>query len=63
VWYAGFREHVSMYPMGARIRRAHAAALKGYRTATGTIRFPLTEPLQVGLVKRLIKARIAELRR
>lgn len=62
VWYAAFAKHCSLYPITSRIRRRHAAALAGYETSTGTVRLPLDAPVPVALVRRLVKARIAEVR-
>jgi len=63
IWYAAFKSHLSMYPLTAGIRRGLGAELDRYETAKGTIRFPLTKPPTSALVTRMVKSRVAEIRK
>ena len=55
-------KHCSFYP-GAHPVKAHAKDLAKYSTSKGTIRFSADEPLPTALVRKLVRARIAEHRR
>jgi uncharacterized protein YdhG (YjbR/CyaY superfamily) len=63
VWYAGWTQHMSLYPIGEAIRREHAADVERYKFAKGTLQFPLDDPPSSTLVKRLVKSRIGQIRR
>jgi len=59
VWYAAFSNHCSLFPTNSVIER-FKDKFRGFSTSKGTIQFPLDKPLPVALIKKLVKARIAE---
>ena len=62
VWFAAWKRHYSLYPISTALHHAFAAELTGYEHFKGTIRFPASERIPFGLVRKLLKARIVELR-
>ena len=59
LWYAAFSDHCSLFPTAAIIA-AFKKELKGYTTSKGTIHFPLDKPLPTTLLRKLVKARVAQ---
>jgi uncharacterized protein YdhG (YjbR/CyaY superfamily) len=60
VAFAAFANHCSLFPMSGSVIEALKNELKDYFTSKGTIRFPVDKPLPAALVKKLVKARIAQ---
>ena len=59
VWFAAFSDHCSLFPTAAVID-AFKDDLQGYSISKGTIHFPLDKPLPTTLIKKLVKARVAQ---
>ncbi len=58
--FAAFSNHCSLFPMNSSLIKAFKKELEGFETSKGTIRFPVDKPLPAALLKKLVKARVAE---
>ena len=59
VWFAAFSDHCSLFPT-ASVIKMFKEELKGYSTSKGAIRFPVDKPPPIGLIKKLVKTRVAQ---
>ena len=60
LYFAGWKQHYSLYPATERVVAAFKADLAPYEIKKGTIRFPLSQPVPVTLITRIAKFRAKE---
>ena len=60
VYFAGWKQHYSLYPATNRVVAALGDELAPYEVSKGTIRFPLSGPFPVKLIERIAKLRAKE---
>lgn len=56
LYLAGWKEHFSIYPIGA----AFGEEIKPYIAGKGTLKFPFAEKVPIALIARIAKFRAAE---
>jgi uncharacterized protein YdhG (YjbR/CyaY superfamily) len=60
VAFGAFSNHCSLFPMSLSVIEAFKNELKPFQTSKGTLQFPVDKPLPAALLKKLVKARIAQ---
>ena len=60
VWYAAFGDHMSLFVGSSAVRRKFAAELRPFMSGKGTLRFTPQRPIPAGLLRRIVKTRVAE---
>jgi uncharacterized protein YdhG (YjbR/CyaY superfamily) len=57
LYFAGWKQHYSLYPATGHVVAAFKDDLAPYEINKGTIRFPLSQPVPAGLIERIAKFR------
>jgi uncharacterized protein YdhG (YjbR/CyaY superfamily) len=60
IWFAGWKQHYSLYPVNGRLVEALKDELAPYELRKGTLRLPLSEPVPDKLIGRIAKLRAKE---
>ena len=59
VTFAAFKHHIGFYPTPSAVK-AFAKELSTFKTAKGSIQFPLEKPLPLPLIRKIIAFRVRE---
>jgi uncharacterized protein YdhG (YjbR/CyaY superfamily) len=61
LYFAGWKAHVSLYPASEALVAAFKRELEPYERSKGTIRMPLSEPVPIGLIRRIARFRAKQI--
>ena len=61
VTFAAFKHHIGFYPTPSAVKAFRKQLLK-FKTAAGSIQFPLDKPLPLSLITKITKFRVKESR-
>ena len=59
VHFAAYERHVGFYPTGSGVA-AFKDELTAYKSAKGSVQFPLGQPLPADLIRRIVEFRVGE---
>ena len=59
VWFAAYSNHIGFYPRGSGVE-AFKKELSIYKSAKGSVQFPLDKALPWALITKIVKFRVAE---
>lgn len=57
LYFAAHKNHIGFYPMGSGIE-AFKEEITEYKSAKGSVQFPMDKPLPLALIKRIVKFRV-----
>src|SRR6266581_2616134 len=61
VFFGAWANHCALYPGSSATLKKFRNELRDFQTSKGTLRFSPDNPLPVALVKKLVKARVAQI--
>jgi uncharacterized protein YdhG (YjbR/CyaY superfamily) len=59
VWFAGYSKHIGFYP-GVNGISFFKKEIAMYKSAKGSVQFPISQPLPLRLIEEITKLRVAE---
>jgi uncharacterized protein YdhG (YjbR/CyaY superfamily) len=59
VYFAAFKKHIGFYPVPTGIEK-FKKELSVYKTAKGSVQFPLDQPMPYDLITKIVKFRVKE---
>lgn len=60
IYFAGFKNHTSIYPLPKNPDKNLAQKIKPYIAGRGTLKFKLTEPLPLALIEQVIAEKLKD---
>lgn len=61
LFFAGWKDHWSLYPVSAAMLAVGGPALEAYRASKGTLKFPLDRPIPEALLRKAVTVRAGEI--
>lgn len=60
VYFAAWKDHIGFYPASSGVPEAFKDELSKYEGTVGTIKFPISQPLPMELISKIVQFRVTE---